>query len=101
MRDKRKTFLFEVKIISLILAVAFTPTIFFVGCAFFEPHLPTHYYKIQRLNYNGEVIQTYYSKSYPYGTDFIDFKEYPSDKWIKLKCSYTAEDLGTNKPIIK
>ena len=100
MRDKRKTFLFEFKIISFILAVAFIPTIFF-GCVYFNPPQPTHYYKIQRLNYNGEVIQTYYSKSYPYGTDFIDFKEYPSDKWIKLKCGYIAEDLGTNKPTIK
>jgi predicted amidohydrolase len=100
MRDKRKTFLFELKIISFILAVALTPTIFF-GCAYFNPPEPTHYYKIQRLNYNGEVIQTYYSKSYPYGTDFIDFKEYPSGKLIKLKCGYIAEDLGTNKPTIK
>lgn len=99
MRDKTKTFWFGVKMTAFILAIPIVPILFIAGCAYFVPPEPTHYYKIQRLNYNGEVIQTYYSKSYPWGTDFIDFKEYPSGKWIKLKCSYTAEDLGTNKPI--
>jgi len=99
MKDKAKTFWFGIKITVCILAIPLTPILVITGCAYFDPPEPTHYYKIQRLNYNGEVIQTYYSKSYPWGTDFIDFKEYPSDKWIKFKSPYTAEDIGTNKPI--
>lgn len=98
MRDKSKTFWFGIKITACILAIPLVPILVITGCAYFAPPLPTHYYKIQRLNFNGEVIQTYYSKSYPWGTDFIDFKEYPSERWIKFKSPYTAEDLGTNKP---
>ena len=100
MNSKTKTFWFGIKVTAFILAIPLVPILFCVGSTYFAPVEPTHYYKIQRLNYNGEVIQTYYSKSYPWGTDFIDFKEYPSGKWIKLKCSYTAEDLGTNKPAL-
>jgi len=98
MNNKLKTFWFETKVIAFVLAIPIIPILFVAGCAYFIPTEPTHYYKIQRLNLNGEVMQTYYSKSYPWGTDFIDFKEYPSGKWIKFKASYTAEDLGTNKP---
>jgi hypothetical protein len=95
MTNKSKTFLFGWTVVVCIIAVAIIP-MFIGGCL--ANSEPIHYYKIQRLNINGEVMQTYYSKSYPWGTDYIDFREYPSGKWIKLKCSYTAEDLGTNKP---
>jgi predicted amidohydrolase len=98
MRDKSKTFWFGIKVTACILAIPLVPILVITGCAYFVPSEPTHYYKIQRLNFNGEIIQTYYSKSYPWGTDFIDFKEYPSERWIKFKSPYTAEDLGTNKP---
>ena len=63
---------------------------------------PTHYYKIQRLDVYGQVQQVYYSTGYPWGTDsYVTFKEYPSERNIKMHCPYVAEDLGTNKPIIK
>jgi hypothetical protein len=101
MNNKIKTTIFEIKVIAFILAVALCPALVVVSCSYIDPTPPAHYYKIQRLNINGEVMQTYYSKSYPWGTDFIDFKEYPSNKWIKFKSPYTAEDLGTNKPILK
>jgi len=97
MSNKTKTLLFVWSAIVCMFAVILIPM--FIGRCVAASE-PIHYYKIQRLNYNGEVIQTYYSKSYPYGTDFIDFREYPSGKWIKLKCGYIAEDLGTNKPTI-
>lgn len=95
MNNKFKTFMFGWAVVLFFLAIAIIP-MFIGGCL--AGSEPIHYYKIQRLNINGEVMQTYYSKSYPWGTDYIDFREYPSGKWIKLKCSYTAEDLGTNKP---
>jgi hypothetical protein len=98
MNNKQKTFWFGVKVTGCILAIPLVPILAIAGCAYFDPPEPTHFYRVQRLNYNGEIVQTYYSKSYPWGTDFIEFKEYPSNKWIKFKSPYTAEDLGTNKP---
>ena len=63
---------------------------------------PIHYYKIMRLNINGEIQQTYYSKSYPWGTEgYLSFREYPSGRDIKMHCPYIAEDIGTNKPTLK
>jgi len=101
MRDKTKTFWFGIKATACILAVPLVPILFFVGCSYICPPEPTHYYKIQRLNYNGEVVQNYYSKSYPRGTDsYVTFKEFPTGALIKMHASYVAEDLGTNKPVI-
>jgi hypothetical protein len=100
MKNQSKTFWFGIKVTAIILAIPLAPFLVVAGCTYFVPSEPTHYYKIQRLNINGEVQQTYYSESYPWGTDFIDFKEYPSRRWIKFKSPYTAEDLGTNKPIL-
>jgi len=84
------------KAVLAILAIPLVPILFFVGCA----TEPRHYYKIQRLNINGEIQQIYYSTSYPNGTGSIHFREYPSGKWIKFSAPYTAEDLGTNKPTL-
>lgn len=85
-------------IVLCILAIAVIP-FFIAGCI--AESEPTHYYKIQRLNYNGEVVQNYYSKSYPWGTDsYVTFKEFPTGALIKMHASYVAEDLGTNKPVI-
>lgn len=54
------------------------------------------FYKIQRLNNSGEVVQTYYSRSFPWGSgNGVSFREYYSDKIIRLSCPYTAEDIGT------
>jgi hypothetical protein len=96
MKNKFKTFMFGWVIVLCILAVAVIPK-FIGGCL--AGSEPTHYYKIQRLNINGEVQQVYYSQSYPWGTDgYIAFREYPSKSYIKLSTPYVAEDLGTNKP---
>ena len=99
MNNKIKTKIFEVKVIAFILSIPLIPILFF-GCAYFD-RPAVHYYKIQRLNINGEVMQTFYSKGYPWGTDgFVSFKEYPSSKWIKMQCPYMSEDMGTNKPLL-
>jgi hypothetical protein len=101
MNNKTKTFWFEAKVIAFVTAIPLVPILFFVGCAYFD-RPQVHYYKIQRLNINGEVQQTFYSTGYPWGTDgFVSFKEYPSSRWIKMQCPYVAEDIGTNKPSIK
>jgi hypothetical protein len=97
MRNKQKTYWFELKIVAFILAIPVIPILFFVGCAVTKSE-PDHYYRIQRLNISGEVQQTYYSKKYPWGMETVSFKEYPSGKDIKFYAPYTAEDIGTNKP---
>ena len=98
MKNRFKTFLFEATVILVILSIAIFPMCIGGCLAAFEP---IHYYKIQRLNINEEVMQTYYSKSYPWGIEgCVDFREYPSGKWIKMNAPYTAEDLGTNKPTL-
>jgi hypothetical protein len=77
-----------------ILTVATIP-MFIAGCLVNSE--PVHYYKIQRLNINGDVQQTYYSKGYPWGTDsYVSFNEYPSGRTIKMHTPYVAEDIGTN-----
>ena len=102
MRNKSKTFWFTTKVTLAILAVPLIPILLFVGCSYIDPTPPTHYYKIQRLNLNGEVQQIYYSQSFPWSTDgYITFREYPSNRYIKIHTSYVAEDLGTNKPTNK
>ena len=99
MRNKAKTFWFSMTVTACIVAIAVVP-FFIAGCI--AESEPIHYYKIQRLNLNGEVLQTYYSQSFPWGTDsYVTFREYPSNRYIKLSTSYTAEDLGINKPVIK
>jgi hypothetical protein len=99
MRDKFKTFIFGWAVVLCIIAVAIIP-MFIGGCL--AGSEPTHYYRIQRLNVNGEVQQTYYSIGYPWGTDsYVTFREYPSNKDIKMATPYVAEDIGTNKSIIK
>lgn len=96
MRNKVKTFWFGMTVTLCILAVAVIP-FFIAGCI--AESEPTHYYKIQRLNINGEVQQVYYSQSFPWGTDgYVTFREYPSNRYIKMHTSYVAEDIGTNKP---
>jgi hypothetical protein len=100
MTNKIKTFLFEIKVILFILSIALIPVFVFVGCAYYIPEPHQHYYKIQRLNINGEVMQTFYSKGYPYGTQgYVTFREYPSNKNIKMQCPYVAEDIGENVPV--
>ena len=97
MTNKTKTFLFGWTVVIGIIAFAVIPMVI-GGCL--ANSVPTHYYKIQRLNINGEVQQVYYSKGYPWGTDgYVTFTEYPSNRDIKLHTPYVAEDIGTNKPI--
>jgi len=84
-------------VILFILSVAIIP--FIIGGCIASSE-PVHYYKIQRLNINGELQQVYYSKNYPWGTDgYVTFVEYPSGRNIKMHTPYVAEDIGTNKPI--
>ncbi len=97
MKYKFNAFLFGCTIVLAMLAVIIIPMVI-GGCL--AASEPIHYYKIQRLNNIGEVQQTYYSKSYPWGTDCIGFREFPSGKNIKFSAPYTAEDLGTNKPTL-
>jgi hypothetical protein len=97
MKNKFKTFMFGWAVVLFFLAIAIIPMII-GGCL--ANSEPTHYYKIQRLNINGEVQQIYYSKGYPWGTDgYVTFTDYPSNKYIKMQTPYIAEDIGTNKPI--
>lgn len=98
MKNKLKPFLFVILAVLIICTVSAIPMII-TGCLLSSE--PTLYYKVQRLNNNGVVQQTYYSQNYPTGTDAIYFKEYPSGNWIKFSAPYSAECLGTNKPIIK
>lgn len=98
---KKQPCLFGLKVAGsmiLFVVVLFAISGFVASCAVAVTKKQTHYYKIQRLNLNGDVLQTYYSTTYPCGTEAIVFIEYPSGKEIKFKSSYTAEDLGTNKP---
>lgn len=96
--NKFKTFLFETKVILLVLFIPLLPTVLFVGCAIFD-RVPEHYYKIQRLDNYGQVQQVYYSTGYPCGTDnYVTFKQYPSGATVMMHCPYIAEDIGTNKP---
>ncbi len=97
MRNKFNTFLFGCTIVLAMLAVIIIPLVI-GGCL--AASEPRHYYKIQRLNINGEVQQTYYSTSYPWGTGYISFREFPSGKDVKFSAPYTAEDIGTNKPTL-
>ena len=102
MKNKTKTFWFGLKVTACVIAVPLVPILLFVGCSYIDRPEPTHYYKVQRLNLNGDVQQTYYSQSFPWGTDrYVTFREYPSNRYIKLSTPYVAEDLGTNKPILK
>ena len=97
MRDKFKTLLFVWSVIVCMFAVILIP-MFIGGCL--AASEPQHYYKIQRLNVNGDVQQTYYSETYPWGTEgYVTFKVYPSGSDIKMHCPYVAEDIGTNKPV--
>ena len=96
MRNKLKTFMFGWAVVLALLAVIIIPMT--IGGCLAESE-PTHYYKIQRLNIYGEVEQVYYSTGYPWGTDgCVIFKEYPSNRNIKMHAPYIAEDIGTNKP---
>ena len=96
MKNKFKTFMFGWVVVLCILIVVVIP-MFVGGCL--AGSEPTHYYKVQRLNLNGDIQQTYYSQSFPWGTDsYVTFREYPSNRYIKLSSPYVAEDLGTNKP---
>lgn len=99
MKNKFKTFIFGWAVVLGILAVATIP-MFIGGCL--ANSEPTRYYRIERLNIYGEVLQTYFSSNYPTGTDgYVTFKEYPSGNWIKLGTPYIAEDIGVTKPVIK
>jgi len=99
MINRFKTFIFDMKVIVFILSFALIPVFVFAGCAYYIPQSHQHYYKIQRLNINGQVMQTYCSKGYPWGTEgYVTFKEYPSGKHVKMQCPYVAEDIGTEPP---
>lgn len=93
--------MFGTKVAGIIITVAIllvTVPFGIVSCAMKEKH--QEYYRIQRLNIYGEVQQTYYSQSFPWsGENCTYFKEYPSGKFIEFSAPYTAEDLGTNKPL--
>jgi hypothetical protein len=96
MTNKTETFLFGWAVVLGIIVFATIPMLI-GGCL--ANSAPIHYYKIQRLNINGEVQQVYYSKGYPWGTDgYVSFTEYPSNRDIKMHTPYIAEDIGTNKP---
>jgi hypothetical protein len=98
MSNKFKTFLFGLSVVLAIFTLAAIPMII-AGCLLQSE--PIQYYKVQRLNINGDVQKTYYSQSYPYGIDTISFREYPSGNWVKFSAPYNAECLGTNKPVLK
>jgi hypothetical protein len=91
---------FGAKVAGILIAVAILLVVVpfaLVSCAMKEKS--DRYFKVQRLNFNGEVLQTYYSKNFPCdGNHYIYFREYPSGKCIQFSAPYTAEDIGTNKP---
>ena len=105
MRDNHKTFWFGIKIVFFILAIALSSGLIIL---FLTKHPPekVDYYRISRLNFYGKVQQTYYSKGRPYGLDYglgyLEFREYPSGKYIRFKPVYiTIESLGTNPPVTR
>jgi hypothetical protein len=97
---KRSSNLFAAKVAALIIITAILAgTIPFgiISCAMNQE--PVHYFKIQRLNFNGDVQQTYYSKNFPNdGDHYIYFRDCTIGKLIQFSAPYTAEDIGTNKP---
>jgi hypothetical protein len=96
MRDKTKTFWFGIKVTALVLAIPFLFILLCVGCSRFDSIDTIHYYKIERINNEGKVQQTYISKGhFPWvGEHYVDFREYPSGHLIRINSAYTVEDLG-------
>jgi hypothetical protein len=90
---KKPLLVYQIVICLVILTIATIPV-------FITRHLDpeiSHYYKIERLNVDGKVQQTYISKGrFPWtGEHSVTFTEYPCGHFITINSNYTVEDLGT------